>query len=62
MPERDPWDLGLGLESPDIQRWADEKGWAEVVRDAVAFDRGWLERENGDEEGRKRARGRAGKL
>ena len=40
VPERDPWVLGLGLESPDIQRWADEKGWAEVLRDAVAFDKG----------------------
>ena len=40
VPERDPWDLGLGLESPDIHRWADEKGWAEVIRDAVAFDKG----------------------
>ena len=25
-PERGPFDLGLSLESPDIQRWADEEG------------------------------------
>ena len=40
VPERDPWDIGLELESPDIQRWADEKGWAEVIKDAVSFDKG----------------------
>ena len=53
VPERDPWDLGLELESPYIQRWADEKGWAEVIRDAVAFDKGWPEMENEDEKERK---------
>ena len=48
VPERDPWDLGLELESPNIQRWADEKGWSEVIRDTVAFDKGWPEMENED--------------
>ena len=33
-PERDPFDLGLGLDSPDIQRWADQEGWAEVLEEA----------------------------
>ena len=40
MPERDPCYLGLELESPDIQRWADERGWTETIRDAVEFDKG----------------------
>ena len=26
VPERDPWDLGLELESPDIQRWKKRNG------------------------------------
>jgi hypothetical protein len=49
VPERDPWDLGLELESPDIQRWADEKGWTETIRDTVEFDKGWSEMESEDE-------------
>ena len=33
-----------------------------MIRDAVAFDKGWLVRENEDEEERKRTLRRAGKL
>jgi hypothetical protein len=40
-PERDPFDLGLNLESPDIQRWADEEGWTEVLESAARHDSGW---------------------
>ena len=40
-PETDPFDLGLSLESPDIQRWADEEGWTEVMDAAARQDSGW---------------------
>ena len=40
-PETDPFDLGLSLESPDIQRWADEEGWTDVMDSAVKHDSGW---------------------
>ena len=40
-PESDPFDLGLSLESPDIQRWADEEGWTEVMEAVAKHDSGW---------------------
>ena len=49
-PERDPFDLGLSLESPDIQRWADEEGWTEVMDAVVRQDSGW----DSDVDGRER--------
>ena len=42
-PEDDNFDLGLGLESPDIQRWAEETGWSEVTDKIEELDDGWGE-------------------
>ena len=42
-PEDDNFDLGMGLESPDIQRWADETGWSEVTDKIEELDYGWGE-------------------
>ena len=42
-PEDDNFDLGLGLESPDIQRWADEIGWSEITSKIEELDYGWDE-------------------
>ena len=42
-PEDDNFDLGLGLESPDIQRWAEETGWSEVTDKIEELDYGWGE-------------------
>ena len=47
------FDLGLNLESPDIQRWADEEGWTEVMDAAARQDSGW----DSDEDGGKRQNG-----
>ena len=43
VPEDDNFDLGLGLESPDIQRWADETGWSEITSKIEELDYGWDE-------------------
>jgi hypothetical protein len=62
IPERGPWDLGLELESPDIQRWADEEGWADVIGDAVMYDRGWTGEESEDDGEKGQTRKKSGKL
>ena len=38
LPEEDNFDLGLGLDSPDIQRWADVAGWSELTNKIEELD------------------------